>query len=109
MSKLTKIENVAITLKANVYFDGKVVSHTIENKDGSRQTVGLVYPGSFNFNTGVSERMDIIAGSCKVRLKGQSDWTAYKEGGHFDIPGKSSFDITVENGIAEYLCSYGKE
>jgi len=42
MSKLVKIENAAVTLKANVYFDGKVVSHTIENKDGSKQTVGWI-------------------------------------------------------------------
>jgi hypothetical protein len=108
MSIQTKIENAAVVLKANVYFDGKVVSHTVENKDGSKQTIGLIYAGSYSFNTGVSERMDIIAGSCKVRLKGKSDWTVYKEGSYFDVPAKSSFEIVVETGIAEYLCSYGK-
>jgi uncharacterized protein YaiE (UPF0345 family) len=108
MPKLTRIENTDITLKANVYFDGKVVSHTIEDKDGSRQTIGMIYPGTYNFNTGVSERMDIIAGSCKVRVKGQNEWTAYNEGSYFEVPGKSSFDIAVEKGITEYLCSYGK-
>src|SRR3989339_1623695 len=106
MSKLVKIENAAVTLKANVYFDGKVVSHTIENKDGSKQTVGLIYPGSYSFNTGATERMDIIAGLCKVQLKGQDSWTEYKEDSYFEVPGKSSFDIKVEKGIAEYLCSY---
>ena len=108
MSKQVKIENAAVVLKANVYFDGKVVSHTVENKDGSKQTVGLIYAGSYNFNTGVSERMDIIAGSCKVKLKGKNDWTVYKEGSYFDVPANSAFDIVVETGIAEYLCSYGK-
>ena len=109
MPKLSKLENAVVTLKANVYFDGKVTSHTIENKDGARQTIGLIYPGTYNFNTGVAERMDIISGSCKVRVKGRSDWTAYNEGSYFEIPGKSSFDIVVEKGITEYLCSYGRE
>jgi len=108
MSKLTKIADTTVTLKANVYFDGKVVSHTIENKDGTKQTIGLIYPGSYNFNTGAPERMDIIAGSCKVRVKGQSAWAEYKEDAFFEVPGKSSFEIVVEKGIAEYLCSYGE-
>ena len=106
MSKLVKIENTTVILKANIYFDGKVVSRTIENKDGSRQSAGCIYAGTYSFNTNATERMDIIAGSCKVRLKCQSDWSAYKEDGYFEVPGKSSFEITVENGITEYLCSY---
>jgi len=41
-----------------------------------------------------------------VQLKGQDSWTEYKEDSYFEVPGKSSFDIKVEKGIAEYLCSY---
>jgi hypothetical protein len=106
MKELIKIEKADITLKANIYFDGKVVSHTIENKFGDKQTVGCIYAGSYSFNTDAPERMDIIAGTCKVRMKGQSDWVAYIEGCYFEIPGKSSFEIAVEKGITEYLCSY---
>jgi len=108
MTKPARIKNAAVTLKANVYFDGKVVSHTIENSDGSKQSVGIIYPGSYSFNTDAPERMDIIAGSCMVRLKGRGEWAEYKEGGYFEVPGKSSFDITVEKGVTEYLCSYQK-
>jgi len=102
----TKIENAGIVLKANVYFAGKVVSHTIENKDGSKQSVGIIYPGTYSFNTGAPERMDIIAGACKVRIKGASDWTAYAAGAFFEVPAKLSFEITVDSGITEYLCTY---
>lgn len=100
------IENVKVPLKANVYFDGKVVSHTLLLAGGQKKTVGLIYPGSFTFNTDAAERMDIIAGECEVRVKGQTVWTTYKSGTFFKVPSKSSFDIAVKAGIAEYLCSF---
>ncbi len=106
MTVLEKIDNVTVVLKANVYFDGKVVSHGIEFKDGTKKTVGLIYPGSYNFGTGAPERMDILAGLCKVKLAGQAEWKPYAAGSYFEVPGKSSFDISVEYDIAEYLCSY---
>ncbi len=43
--------DVEAVTKANVYFDGKVVSHTIRFKDGSKKTLGLIYPGSYHFGT----------------------------------------------------------
>ena len=106
MTKLTKIDRSAIVLKANIYFDGKVVSHTIENKYGAKQTVGIIYPGAYSFNTDAPERMDIIAGTCKMRIKGQTDWVTYVEDCYFEVPGKTSFEIAVEKGITEYLCTY---
>jgi uncharacterized protein YaiE (UPF0345 family) len=101
-----QFENVTAVCKANVYFDGKVVSHTILFADGSKKTLGLIYPGSFTFNTGAPERMEIIAGSCRVKTAGQTDWTPYETGTYFDVPGNSSFEIAVEPGITEYVCSF---
>jgi uncharacterized protein YaiE (UPF0345 family) len=106
MSELMKMENVSMNLKANVYFDGKVVSHGLELKDGSKKTVGLIYPGTFTFNTAAPERMDIIAGSCQVRIAGQGPWNTIEAGSYFEVPGNSSFDITVDQGLTEYLCSF---
>jgi purine/pyrimidine-nucleoside phosphorylase len=98
--------NVTAVTKANVYFDGKVVSHTIVFADGSKKTLGLIYAGEFHFGTDAPERMDITAGSCEVRLDGEQVWTAYEGGGSFNVPGKSGFDIKVTAGIAEYVCSF---
>jgi uncharacterized protein YaiE (UPF0345 family) len=95
-----------VQLKANIYFDGKVISHVIFLPNGSRKTVGCIYPGTYKFNTDAPERMDIIAGSCRVKLLGQNDWTVYEAGRSFGVPGKSFFELTVEQGIAEYLCTY---
>jgi len=34
---MNEIENVRVALKTNVYFSGKVVSHTLTLKDGSKK------------------------------------------------------------------------
>jgi len=61
---------VTAIAKANVYFDGKVVSHTILLPGGAKKTLGLIYPGSYHFGTAAPERMEIIAGACRVTLDG---------------------------------------
>jgi len=101
-----QFDNVSAVVKANIYFDGKVVSHTLYFQDGSKKTLGLIYPGSFHFNTGAPERMDIVSGSCRVKAAGQDDWSRYKTGDYFQIAGNSSFDIEVEEGVTEYICSF---
>jgi uncharacterized protein YaiE (UPF0345 family) len=98
---------VSVLTKANVYFDGKVVSHTVNFPDGTKKTLGLIYPGTFNFTTGAPEVMEIVAGNCRVRLKGESAWKSHAAGASFAVPGNSAFDIAVESGIAEYVCSFG--
>ena len=51
--------------------------------------------------------MAIVAGSCRVRLQGESAWKDYAAGTAFSVPGNSAFDIAVESGLAEYVCSFG--
>ena len=101
-----QFDNVSAVTKANVYFDGKVVSHSILFPDGSKKTLGLIYPGKFHFGTDKAERMEIVAGSCAVKLDGQSEVKTYAAGTYFDVPSKSGFDIEVTSGIAEYICSF---
>lgn len=107
MPAATQFDQVSVVCKANVYFDGKVVSHTILFADKSKKTIGLIYPGSYYFGTGAPEIMEITAGTCRVQLKGQTTWATYAAGTAFKVPGNSGFDIVVESGIAEYICSFG--
>ena len=102
----TQFANVTVVTKANVYFDGKVISHTVVLTDGSKKTLGLIYPGSYHFGTGAPERMEIVAGACRVTLDGQVAEKEYAAGGAFDVPGKSGFTITVPAGLCEYICSF---
>ncbi len=101
-----KFENVTAVAKANVYFDGRVVSHSLTLADGAKKTLGLIYPGEYHFGTDAPERMDIVAGVCRVKLDGSSEWRDYAAGTSFRVPGKSGFDIAVATGIAEYVCSF---
>lgn len=102
----TSFANVTVTAKANVYFDGKVVSHTILLPDGEKKTLGLIYPGTYHFGTDLAELMEITAGTCTVTLDGESDNESYEAGSSFDVPAKSGFTITVDGGICEYICSF---
>ena len=98
--------NVTAAAKANVYFDGKVVSHGITLEDGSKKSFGLIYPGSYHFGTAAAERMEVIDGSCSVKIDGADDETAYTAGQHFDIGKDSGFTIEVGEAICQYVCSY---
>lgn len=102
---MSKFENVSIVKKANVYFEGKVTSRTIEFADGSTKTLGIMLPGDYNFSTGKPELMEITAGTCKYRLAGSDEWQTVVEGSSFNVPGDSSFDIVAEN-ILDYCCSF---
>ena len=103
---MSSFSNVTVDPKANIYFDGRVVSHTVHFPDGSRKTLGLIYPGSYHFGTAAPERMEIIAGTCSVTLDGATATQDYGTGEAFDVPGKSGFTITVRGGLCEYLCSF---
>jgi purine/pyrimidine-nucleoside phosphorylase len=102
----TQFDGVSVVAKANVYFDGKVVSHTVLLPGGTKKTLGLIYPGSFNFNTGAPEAMEIVAGACRVKIKGEKEGKTYAAGTVFHVPGNSAFDIAVDSGITEYICTY---
>lgn len=99
-----KFENVSVLTKANVYFDGKVVSHSVVFADGSKKTVGLIYPGKFHFGTQLAEKMEIVAGECQVVISGRT--ATYAAGQAFEVAANSGFDIEVTAGICEYICSY---
>ena len=102
----SEFRGVTAVAKANVYFDGKVVSHTILFADGSKKTLGLIYPGKFHFGTDKAERMEIVAGSCVIQLDGGKSNASYSAGQAFEVPAKSGFDIEVTQGICEYICSF---
>ncbi len=97
---------VTAVAKANVYFDGKVVSHTILLPDGAKKTLGLIYPGSYHFGTEAPERMEIIAGACRVTLDGTSTAREYTAGSYFDVEGNHGLTVEVSSGICEYICSF---
>lgn len=103
---MTQLNQVDLTLKSNVYFDGKCVSHTIHLADGTRKTVGVIFPSTLRFTTGAPEVMEVIGGACKVRLDGEATWSQYGAGEKFSVPGNSAFDIEVVE-FMDYVCHFG--
>ena len=101
-----EIPNVTAVAKANVYFDGRVVSHTILSQDGSKRTLGLIYPGTYHFGTGAAELMQIVDGSCSVVLDGAESKSVHESGGEVRVPANAGFTITVADGICQYVCSF---
>ena len=70
-----QFDQVSVVKKANIYFDGKCVSHTVIFPDGSKKTVGVIFPATLTFNTAAPPGSDeamftSIAGMSltKVRL-----------------------------------------
>ncbi len=102
----TEFRGVTAVTKANIYFEGKVISHTVIFPDETRKTLGLIQPGKFHFGTVKGERMELIAGECTVKLDGQSHTNTYAAGQVFEVPAMSGFDIEVKQGICEYICSF---
>lgn len=101
-----EFSHVTAVARANVYFDGRVVSHTILAADGSKKTLGLIYPGEYHFGTDAAERMDVTDGACEVVLDGASESKSYASGSFFEVPAKSGFTISVRDGICQYVCSF---
>ncbi len=102
----TKIDGVTVTTAANVYFDGKCVSHGITFPDGTKKSVGVVLPSTLTFNTGAPEIMECVAGSCEYKLKGTDTWVQSTAGTQFNVPGNSSFEIRVTEPY-HYICHFG--
>lgn len=103
---MSQFDNVSVVKKANVYFDGKCVSHTVQFADGVKKSVGVILPSTLTFNTGVPEIMEGVAGSCRVKLKGETEWKIYGAGESFNVPGDSSFEIACDEPY-HYVCHFG--
>ena len=102
----TQLDNVSVIAKSNIYFDGKCVSHTILFPDGSKKTIGVIFTSTLTFNTGAPETMEIVAGKCRVRLAGATEWSTYEGGQQFQVGANTSFDIeTLET--LDYICHFG--
>ncbi len=104
-----KFDNVSVVKKANVFFDGKCVSHSVLFPDGTRKTVGVIMPGSkLTFNVSTSELMEITSGACQVKIAGDAAFKPYTAGTSFSVAANSSFDIHAEDAV-NYVCSFGSD
>ena len=102
-----RIDNVSVAKKANVFFDGKCISHSVFFPDGSRKSVGVILPDShLTFNVSTPELMEITAGECQVKIAGEPEFQTYTAGKSFKVAANSSFEIHAKDEV-NYVCSFG--
>jgi purine/pyrimidine-nucleoside phosphorylase len=106
MTVRERLDGVSVDTRANVYFDGRCVSHTIRLADGSRKSVGVILPATLTFDTAAPETMELIAGRCRVKLAGSATASEYRGGQSFSVPGQSSFEIEALEPV-HYICHFG--
>ncbi len=105
---MSQFDQVSVVKKANVYFAGKCVSHSLFMADGSRKSVGVILPDAvLTFNTGSPEIMAIIDGSCRAKVA-DSEWKTYQAGEQFSVAANTLFDIeALDNAPVHYVCHFG--
>lgn len=104
---MTKLENISMIKEANIYFDGKVVSRTIFLPNGEKQTLGVMQPGEYTFDTNEEEIMEMMSGELEIRLPGEIEFKKLNTPESFNVPANSSFDLKIKT-VTDYCCSYIK-
>lgn len=102
---MSRFESVAVLKAANIYHGGHVTSRTVEFRDGSVKTLGIMLPGDYEFGTDQAELMEITQGVLDYQLSGQNTWGSACSGDAFHIPAHSSFKLKVRE-VTDYVCSY---
>ncbi|THB64384.1 MAG: pyrimidine/purine nucleoside phosphorylase [Gammaproteobacteria bacterium] len=102
---MSEFKNVTVIKKANVYFEGKVISRTVLFDDGSKKTLGFMMPGEYTFDTAAKEIMEIMDGNLDIKLPGSDNWQTINGGESFEIPANSQFSVNIKTAV-DYCCSY---
>jgi hypothetical protein len=102
---MSEFSSVTVLKKANIYFDGKVTSRTVQFADGTKKTLGIMLPGEYEFSTGAAEIMEIQSGELTVLLPGLTEWKPVKGGESFEVPANAKFTMRVTS-VSDYICSF---
>ena len=102
---MSEFKHVTVIKKANIYFDGKVSSRTLQFSDGRTKTLGIMLPGEYTFNTADKELMEIQSGELQAKLPDQDDWQSYTGGQSFYVSANARFTAKVSTPV-DYCCSF---
>lgn len=98
-------EHATVRKRANVYYDGRVTSRVVETADGDRRTLGIVLPGSYEFETETHETIEVLAGTGRLELPDET--LPFDAGDVVEIPADTPFDFVADD-VVDYCCAYGK-
>ena len=100
-----QFHSVHVTKKANVFFDGKCVSHTVTLPDGTRKSVGVILPSTLRFDLSTREVMEVVDGTAYVSCNGAPE-EAYTAGQTWTVDAGGYFIIRAEQPV-HYVCHFG--
>lgn len=101
-----RFDNVSVSLRANVYFDGRVSSRSVFFPDGTRKTLGVILPGTFEFDVANKEIVTLLRGNAEVLLPPEKkEWVKVTEGDSFTVIADSTYVIRCCE-VVEYACNY---
>ncbi|MFB6270350.1 MAG: pyrimidine/purine nucleoside phosphorylase [Halobacterium sp.] len=96
-------EDATVRKRANVYYDGQVTSREVTTSDGERYTLGLVLPGSYEFETDAAEEIEVLAGSGSLELPEET--VSFGEGDVVSVPADTAFEFVADD-VVDYCCAY---
>jgi len=100
-----QFDQVSVGKKANVFFDGKCVSHTVTLADGTRKSVGVILPSTLRFDLSTKEIMEVVDGTAFVAINGGPELT-FTSGQSWEVAAGGYFEIRVEAPF-HYVCHFG--
>jgi uncharacterized protein YaiE (UPF0345 family) len=100
-----QFEQVTVNKKANVFFDGKCVSHTVTLANGERKSVGVILPSTLRFDLTTKEVMEVVDGTAHVSINGAAE-QAFAAGQSWTVDAGAYFVIRAEQPV-HYVCHFG--
>lgn len=91
-------------MNINRYFDDQVLSIGFDNQAGN-QSVGVMQPGNYVFDTSKHETMTVVTGSLTIKRESDAQPVTFNAGESFEVPANQDFDVQVSEPTA-YLCHY---
>jgi len=99
-----QFDHVSVNKKANVYFEGKCVSHTLTLMNGKRASVGVILPSTLRFDLTTTEVMEVTEGSAYVSINGGPELT-FSAGQRWEVAAGGYFVIRVTDPF-HYVCYF---
>jgi len=100
-----QFDQVSVGKKANVYFDGKYVSHTVTLADGTRKSVGVILPSTLRFDLTTKEVMEVVDGTAYVSINGEAE-KSFSAGQSWTVEAGAYFVIRADQPV-HYVCHFG--
>ena len=100
-----QFDQVTVNKKANVFFDGKCVSHTVTLANGERKSVGVILPSTLRFDLTTKEVMEVVDGTAHVSINGAPE-QAFAAGQSWTVDAGAYCVIRAEQPV-HYVCHFG--